>query len=361
MSTITPTDEQFRAIKAVDWWYKNNSKVPYVQGGYAGVGKSTIIPFIIDQLGLSMYQVRFCAFTGKAANVLRKKGLPASTIHSLLYIPYEDSEGKLKFKRQPVLSPDIALIVVDEASCVDTKLKKDLESYGIPVLYIGDCFQLPPVSKDQTNIMSNPNNILSEIHRQAADNPIIQIAHKVRNGDYIEYGRYGNTVLKVRARSMNDEWLVKASQIICGKNTTRHNLNRKVRRMKGIEYNYPIIGDKLICLKNNNENGLINGMMGTCNGFDLKKWELTFENDDEEIWNKLYIEPEIFEQSTNITYRKDVEQFDFGNVITCHKAQGSQFKSLLMFAEALGNDQEMRARWLYTAITRAEEKLIIVD
>jgi len=359
--SITPTDEQYKAISLIEYWFFNNPKAPFVLGGYAGVGKSTIIPFIIDQLKLGDYQVRFCAFTGKAANVLRNKGLCASTIHSLLYIPYEDASGKLKFKQQPTLSPDICLIVVDEASCVDTSLKSDLESYGIPVLYIGDCFQLPPVSKDQTNIMSNPNFILTEIHRQAADNPIIRLAHMIRKGEYIKYGSYDGLVLKVRANNMNDDWLLKSSQVICGKNTTRHNLNKKIRRLKGIDVNHPIIGDKMICLKNNNENGLINGMLGTCNEFNLKKWSMSFENDNEEIWNNLDIEPKIFEQDTDFKYSKFIEMFDYGYVITCHKAQGSQFEKGLIMNEPLGFDSEIRRRWEYTAITRYEKKVIIVD
>lgn len=361
MSTITPTDQQFKAISLVEYWFKSKqNNIPFILGGYAGVGKSTIIPFIIDQLGLSMGEVHFCSFTGKAANVLRKKGMPATTIHSLIYVPYEDSEGKLKFKRNPCLNRALKLLVVDESSTVYTKLKDDLESYGIPIIYIGDCFQLPPVSKDQTNIMSNPNFILTEIHRQAADNPIIQIAHQVRNGQYIKKGKYGDTVLKIGIDHLKDEWLLRASQVICGKNVTRHNLNRQIRRAKGLEYNHPIVGDKLICLKNNNDNGLINGMMGTCNSFDLKGWTLCFENDDDETWNGLEIDPEVFEMSNNIQYRKGVEQFDYGYVITCHKSQGSQFDNVLLFEEMLGTTDEMRRRWLYTGITRAAERIIIV-
>jgi len=360
MSDITPTDEQTKAIRLIAIWFKSKPRTPFILGGYAGVGKSTIIPFIVDFLKLEQHQVHFCAYTGKASLVLRKKEmLNATTIHRLVYVPYTDAEGKLKFKRNPALHTDLKLIVVDEASNVDTKLKTDLESYGIPVLYIGDCFQLPPVSKDQTNLMLKPNFILTEVHRQAADNPIIQVAHMIRNNKYVKFGRHGDTFL--RTKKLRDEWLLNASQIICGKNDTRHYWNRQIRRTGGVYEKYPVPGDKLICLKNNNDLGLINGMLGNCEAFNPKTWNLTFRNDDDEVWNYLNIEPDIFaDTKIEIKYHKEIDQFDYGYVITCHKAQGSEFDNVLVFEETLGRDEEMHRRWLYTAITRASSRLILI-
>jgi ATP-dependent exoDNAse (exonuclease V) alpha subunit len=362
MSDITPTDEQTKAIRLIAIWFKSKPRTPFILGGYAGVGKSTIIPFIVDFLKLEQHQVHFCAYTGKASLVLRKKEmLGATTIHRLVYIPYTDAEGKLKFKRNPAVSNELRLIIVDEASTVDTKLKTDLESYGIPVLYIGDCFQLPPVSKDQTNLMSKPNFILTEVHRQAADNPIIHVAHMIRKNQYVKFGRYGETFLRAKRTKLHDEWLLNASQIICGRNDTRNFLNRQIRRTAGTTEKYPVVGDKLICLKNNHDLGLINGMLGSCEAFDPKTWNLTFKNDDEEVWNYLNIEPDIFaDTKIEIKYHKEIDQFDFGYVITCHKAQGSEFDNVLVFEETLGRDEEMHRRWLYTAITRASSRLILI-
>jgi ATP-dependent exoDNAse (exonuclease V) alpha subunit len=363
---ITPTDHQMKAIKLIEYWFKNDPKTPFVMAGLAGTGKTSITPFIIDQLGLKSHQVHFCAYTGKASLLLNKRGLPATTIHRLVYIPYEDSEGKVKFKRNPCLSRDLKLICVDESSMVDVQIKKDLESYGIPVLYIGDNGQLPPISASQVSIMDNPNIILTEIMRQSLDNPIIRLAHSVRNGQFVPFGKHGDTCLKIPFNKLKDEWLLKADQVLCGLNRTRHNLNRQIRKamwydkLRGNVPNYPIISDRLICLKNNNDSGLINGMIGNCISFDSKTWELSFENDDEEIWHGLKIEPEIFDMSTNITYKKEIDQFDFGYVITVHKFQGSSAPNILLFEEALGKDEEMKRRWLYTGITRAENKLIIV-
>ena len=362
METIVPTDEQFKAIRLINIWFSSKPRTSFVMGGYAGVGKTSILPCIVEQLKLQDYQVHFCSYTGKASLVLRKKGmLNATTIHRLIYVPYLDAEEKLKFKRNPALSTELKLIIVDEASTVDTKLKNDLESYGIPVLYIGDCFQLPPVSKDQTNLMLNPNFILTEVHRQAADNPIIHVAHMIRKNQHVKFGKYGDSFLRTTRAKLQDEWLLNASQILCGRNDTRHFLNRQIRRIGGTTEKYPVVGDKLICLKNNYDNGLINGMIGNCEKFNPKEWTLNFKNDDDEIWNYLNIEPDIFaDTKEEIKYHKEIEQFDFGYVITVHKSQGSEFEKVLAFEEMLGRNEEMHRRWIYTCWTRSQSKLISI-
>lgn len=358
---ITPTDEQFGAIKAINKWFKSKYYEPFILGGYAGTGKSSLLPVIMDDLGLSFSDTRFCAYTGKAAMVLRKKGLLASTVHSLIYIPYEDKKGKLRFKLNPCLDSNIKLIIVDESSMIDSKLKRDLESYDIPVLYIGDHFQLPPINKDQVNLMTNPNYRLETIHRQAAGNPIIYVAHLVRQGYPIKYGVYGDSVKKTRFNSSIEEMMLKADQCLCGKNITRHNWNRNIRNKLGFISPYPEVNDKLICLKNNNENGLINGMIGRCMNFDEEDFCLTFQNDDNEIWNGLEIDRDIFDKQEKAEYNKDIEQFDFAYFITTHKAQGSQFDKVVLLEETLGRDEEMHRRWLYTAITRSIHRLLIIS
>ena len=320
--SISLTDEQNDAVKQIKIWFdrfRSSDQEPFILGGYAGTGKSTLLAFIIDHLGLNMDDVHFCAFTGKASLVLNKKGLPATTIHRLLYIPYEDKDGKIKFKKNPVLDPNLKLIVVDEASTVYTKLKNDLEYHGIPVLYVGDCYQLPPVSSDLTNLMLNPNCVLKTIHRQAAGNPIIAIAHAIRDGKTIVNGTYGDSVMKVSKSKMKDVWLSDVDQVLCGKNDTRHSLNSFIRKTKGINSPYPVVGDKMVCLKNDNESGLVNGMIGECTYFHLKDWEMSFTNDDAQQWNKLCIEKKVFDKVKEIKYSKEIQQFDYGNVLTVHK------------------------------------------
>ena len=89
------TDDQTSAIRATVNWYKNRRKVQQVFqiNGLAGTGKTSIIPYIIDDLGLDPDDVVFGTYTGKAALVLRKKGIPCRTIHSLIYELVKTEKG----------------------------------------------------------------------------------------------------------------------------------------------------------------------------------------------------------------------------------------------------------------------------
>jgi exodeoxyribonuclease-5 len=367
MADITLTDEQGMAVTLIKEWFSDKfaAKTPFILAGLAGTGKSTIVPYIIDDLGLQDNEVCYCAFTGKAAMVLRQKGLPATTIHSLIYKPLvsKDKNGveTVRFiKNLPEDMPlDICLIVVDEASMVGEVLKKDLESFGIPVLYVGDHGQLPPVSRDQINLMLNPNYRLETIHRQALDNPIIWVANQARLGKSIKYGSYGTTVQKITDRKVSLDLMKLASQILCGKNRTRTSLNNQIRTSKGMKLGLPMPSDKLICLKNNNMNGLINGMTGECMSYEEKTSKLSFRSDEGYEWLSVKIDDNIFRGEEPKKYDKEIEQFDFGYAITVHKSQGSQFQRVLLFEEYLGRGADHN-KWLYTAVTRAVDKLIIV-
>lgn len=362
--SITLTDEQGGAVKAITKWYKSvgdTFKYSFVMGGYAGTGKSTLVPFVVDSLGLDEKDLRFVAYTGKAAMVLRKKGLPATTIHSLIYRPRIDDQGKVTFHRRPFVELErVKLIICDESSMIGRAIRLDLESFGIPILYIGDHFQLPPVSKDQINLMERPDYRLETIHRQALDNPIVQVAHMIRTGEYVGYGRFGDSVMLVPEYKMKDDYLMAADQVVCGFNNTRRNLNAEIRRLKGFEGKYPQPEDKLICLKNNNENGLVNGMLGKCLHYNQETAVLSFVNDDEITYEGLDIDSEIFRCGTASPWEKGIEQFDFGYALTCHKFQGSEAGKVVVFEELFGDDEEMHRRWKYTAYTRASEKLIVV-
>lgn len=361
---ITLTDEQAGAVKAIKKWYDSvdsTFNTTFVLGGYAGTGKTTIVRFIVDELGLDDDEIRYVAYTGKASLVLRKKGLPATTIHGLIYRPRVDEFGKVSFVRRAYMDlEDIKLIICDESSMVSSTIKMDLESYGIPVLYIGDHFQLPPVSKDQINLMANPDYRLETIHRQSLDNPIIRLAHSVRMGEDVGYGRYGESCFVVPESRVQNEFLLSADQIICGYNNTRHALNYKVRNLLGFKSELPEPKDKLVCLKNNHELGLVNGMLGTCVSYDPRGCVLSFINDDEVTHEGLYVDDEIFLNKGTVQYQRGVEQFDFGYALTCHKFQGSEAAKIVVFEELFGRDDEMHRRWKYTAYTRASEKLMVV-
>lgn len=361
---ITLTPEQHQAVKLIKKWFtSHNKRIPFILAGLAGTGKTTIIKHAADELGIKEHQIRYCAFTGKAALVMKSKGMRATTIHSLIYEPRTDENKRVFFKKKSNLGIDVKLIICDESSMIGKIIQYDLESYGIPILYVGDHGQLPPVSDDTTNLMISPNFRLETIHRQALDNPIIWIANQARIGKFIKHGKYGSTVLKTPASKIGIETLKSANQIICGKNNTRKNINNQMRDYYGYKSIFPIAGDKLICLKNNSENGLVNGMSGKCVFFDEKKMNLDFRSDEDEMYFDLTVDKHIFANTKPEVYKynKMIDQFDFGYCITCHKSQGSQYDNVIVYEEKLGFDNELHSRWLYTAITRASERLIIIS
>ena len=361
---ITLSPEQYHAVKLIKKWFTgSHRKIPFILAGLAGTGKTTIIKHITNDLEIKDYQIKYCAFTGKAALVMKSKGMWATTIHSLIYEPRTDDMKRVTFVRKPNLGTDVKLIICDEASMIGKTIQADLESYGIPILYVGDHGQLPPVGDDITNLMLTPNFRLETIHRQALDNPIIWIANQARLGKYIEHGKYGSTVFKTTPEKIGIDSLKVADQIICGKNISRKNINSQMREYYGFESKYPEVNDKLICLKNNSQNGLVNGMTGKCVSFEVKGnlYRLNFESDEQETFSDLMIDHHIFNGTKADKYNKMIDQFDFGYCITCHKSQGSQYDKVVVYEERLGYDKDSHNRWLYTAITRAAEKLIIIS
>ena len=156
---IILTDEQESCAKKGVKWFRQGQKQTFEISGPAGTGKTTIIKYIIELLGLNMYEVLFVAYVGKAALQLTRSGVNGKTIHSAIYdfeletktdmdgLPLM-KDGKPikvpKFSLKPTLGPHIKLIVVDEGSMVSQSIAMDLESFGIPIIVLGDLQQLPP-------------------------------------------------------------------------------------------------------------------------------------------------------------------------------------------------------------------------
>ena len=357
---ITLTDEQNKAVHLIkNWFTTTERKFPFILAGLAGTGKTTIIKHITDDLDIKEYQIRYCAYTGKAARVMRTKGMYASTIHSLIYEPRVDKNKVVTFVKKNSLGVDVKLIVCDESSMIGKGIQADLESYNIPILYVGDHGQLPPIGNDATNLMLTPNYRLDTIHRQALDNPIIWVANQARQGKTLKFGKYGKTVFKAKPEQIGIDTLKNADQILVGKNVTRKHINDQMRDYYGFKSIYPELNDKLICLRNNSRNGLVNGMTGKCLAFDECDYRMDFETDEEEMYTNLLVDYHIFRGTKQEKYMNQIDQFDFGYAITVHKSQGSQYDNVIIYEERLGA-YDIHNRWLYTAITRAVEKLIII-
>lgn len=377
MSNIILEKEQQQAVDEATRWYNLANDKRFILAGLAGTGKSTIVDFIINGLGILKQDVAFATYTGKAALVLRRKGIPCKTIHKLIYTPEEDDEGNLKFTLNEKLERPYQLIVIDEASMVDSEIREHLESFNVPVLYIGDHGQLPPVSGAKENLLLKPNIKLEKIHRQAEGNPIIRLATMARKGIKIPYAKYGEGIFKVHRGQILDSHLLAAEQVLCGKNKTRIELNRRMRKALNFNdppeafYSTPQVGDKIICLKNNWNAGLVNGMVGIVSEvkpftpfkqeqIQFKDFDaLSFVNEDGEVFSNILFEPTSFLVEKPEINKKEFEYFDYGYAITVHKSQGSQYSNPIVYEEWLG-DPTFHAKWLYTAITRAADKLIIV-
>lgn len=363
--------EQQGAVDAVVKWFKSEPDKRFVLAGYAGTGKSTLIPFILRALKLDPDDgsAAFVAFTGKATLVLRSKGLPATTVHRLIYEPFTEDDGSITFIRRQMLDPAIRLIIVDEGSMVTEEMSKDLECYGIPVLYAGDSGQVEPVGSKNDALMANPTYALLKIHRQAEKSPIIRLATMIREGKNIPYGSYGRGVRKIHEADLNDDMYLNADQILCGTNDTRKAINTIVREHRGFNEDTLMRGEKVICLKNNWQLGLINGMIGTVQWPGTKGsgpfanliMKFGFKSDEGEEFNWLNVDALAVNASKNtqLVWRKDIQQFDYGSAITIHKSQGSQYNKVLIFEEKFGDSISHR-RLMYTATTRAIHGAIIV-
>lgn len=369
--------QQDEALKAVSAWLKEGRTPVFRLFGYAGTGKTTLARYFAEHVD---GEVLFAAFTGKAAQVLRSRGASnAKTIHSLIYRPrgeeeVEDEEtGKtsiapmFSINRQSPLAK-AALIVIDECSMVDEQLGKDLMSFGTPILVLGDPGQLPPVSGGGFFTNQEPDFLLTEIHRQARDNPIISIAMHVREGKELMYGDYG-TVQIIGRNEVNQEIVLGADQVLVGTNKTRRRYNQRLRELKGFTSDYPASGDKLVCLRNDPAKGLLNGSLWTVMSSSRETVKpginLMIRPEDDDMDRgaaKIKLLKAAFEETdTEIPWstRKRYDEFDFGYALTVHKAQGSQWNDVVLFDESWAF-RDTRERWLYTAITRAAQKLTIV-
>ena len=276
--------------------------------GYAGTGKSTIVRYAIDELGLepgASGGVLYAAFTGKAALVMTRKGTPASTIHSLIYRVSEASPQEIeKIKeeiaelerrlrlwvgRAPVRGiatalartpaqghPQAALHAQRANQCCATpscscstkcpwsgdEMARDLLAFGKPMLVLGDPGQLPPVKGEGAFTQCQPDVLLTESAppgRRERDHPSGDAGAREQADPLWRARRVRLEDAPQRRRRRRR--CCAAGQVICGKNATRQQLNLAMKQASGFAPCIrPASGEKIICLKNRNDLGLVNGM-----------------------------------------------------------------------------------------------------
>jgi exodeoxyribonuclease-5 len=357
--------EQAGAIDEVGRWLKKGEPQVFRLFGYAGVGKTTLARHIAEG---ARGETAFAAFTGKAALVMRAKGCAgATTIHALIYRASEGAEGAPTF----TLNADgpasrASLIVIDECSMVDAELARDLLSFGKPILVLGDPFQLPPVKGGGYFTDGAADVMLTQIHRQAQDNPIIRLSEIVRSGGELKDGAYGESRV-VRRAAIDAAQVLDADQVLVGVNKTRRVYNQRIRDLNGFAEPLPVAGDRLVCLRNDRTKGLINGGLWRVESLggvkkDFVRMTLRSEDEGARASVKVAVLKAFFEGTEAelaFTLRRESDEFDYGYALTVHKAQGSQWDDVMLFDESFAF-REHRARWLYTGLTRAARRLTLV-
>jgi exodeoxyribonuclease-5 len=346
-----------------------------VLGGSAGTGKTTLIRELVSSLkGLT----QVAAFTGKAVDVICRLGVPALTIHSLIYTPDKDKKGDLIFRLKPDdMLPKCDCLIIDEASMVPEDIYNDLvEHLDMPIVFVGDHCQLPPV-KGRFNIMSEPDIRLETPHRFAGR--IAKFANYVRQGSppeqfttdeqliFLPEGREDETVVLIsRWVLMNRDPVENLPdyQILAATNNERAGFNGRVRYLLG-RTGAPVKGDRIIFLLSNGR--IRNGQMA-----ELISWEE--QGKVIRATAKLESGKEYSFEARPCFGRglpKDpdrmpaVAYMDYGYCITTHKAQGSEFDRVVTWdvqgymREKLMEKNELH-RWQYTAATRAKKELVWV-
>src|SRR6185312_7130636 len=376
---MTPTNDQAKAIAAIVTWYKNpKSDQVFLLDGGAGTGKTTIIKFITDALKLK--RVSAAAYTGKAARVMRRKGVAgARTLHSLIYrLIRDEGHNRLVWalnEESDVLNAN--LVVLDEVSMVSHQMASDLLSFGKKVLVIGDVRgQLPPIEGTGAFEQRPPDYRLTELHRTAADSPVVRLAYRALHNKPLPLMDNGDVWVVPWNRGAIDIVSSVAPGgdrvLICGRNATRHRITRRYREQLGIadEWRPPISGEPLICCRNNYDFAILNGMGGyaladTRPDKKNKEWlRLDVQMEEEAVaLRDIVVDMNRFQQSYNDKVRlprtrRNVCEFDWAYALTCHKAQGSEWADVVVFAES-GAFRENANRWLYTALTRSCGKLTV--
>jgi exodeoxyribonuclease-5 len=462
---INPTDHQLSAVKLAASWYKDADSKRYMFesvrygdnecmlghgqdfffGGFAGTGKTAVLPHTLEAMGVSPEEVAFVAPTGKAAKVMGDKlrdfgiRVTPTTIHKLIYLPkranadriqslidslttqvvrcklgeqdmihYQvdtytvpeaeillkalhsdldramDNDDGPKFNLRPLedFPENVKLILCDEGSMVGLDLAQDLASFGRPILAFGDPGQLPPVNDHYGFDCEHPDAFLTEIHRQALDNPIIRLATAAREGKDLKIGDYGNGVRVVDRRNDVDTLnMEREAMVLCGTHLKRWTLTKKIRKELGYTETGPCIGEPLLFCKNSQKlEAMVNGTIVTnlTEHGDLKRGRASFElcvKDDEcgsgseytvKVAQALFEEHEArkrnaYTASSTEAFKakKECEQLDWGHVLTVHKSQGSQWDNVIVHDES-GAFRDAASRWLYTGITRAAKELTVV-
>ena len=395
------TRGQQLALDRFGEWFKVNKDTPAIFRlfGYAGTGKTTVAKHLAASIE---GKVIYGAFSGKAAVIMQKAGCTgAATIHSIIYRPVGgEAEAnklvtKLQEEKDPLKRKDLMrdietllnpkfvlnldgplseadLFIIDECSMVNAEMLKDILAFKKPLLVLGDPGQLPPVSGEGALTTAEPDVMLDEVRRQALDSPVLKLATDARLGRKTPFGRYGDSAI-VQGSIPDESFFENHDQVICGFNKNRLVLNSIYRELHSFHEEFPVETERLICLRNERSKGLLNGEMFSVEEFfeernlGLRMQLKSLDREGNPLFvNALaaYFQEYAFPgalQEINAYTRNNYSWFDFAYAVTCHKAQGSQWPSVFVFYDGFGwKEADVRRAWIYTAITRAGEKVTLM-
>lgn len=370
--------QQKEAIAEAVAWYKGwqdkkHQKQVFFLAGFAGTGKTSVAQTIAE-LCAPEHRVVYIAPTGKAASRLRQKGCQyAKTMHNFMYnVRGEDEDGDPIFIGKGATEERPLIVVLDEASMVGEYDNRQLLSYGYPILALGDIGQIPPVKAAAVYTESAVDFMLTDIMRQGADSNIVRASMFIRQGKRLPVREYED--VRVRAGSVSMEDLIDHSgedgQILCSFNKTRISLNNKIRNALGFKGRMPSVGEKIVCKYNQHGYNFMNGEQGIVVSYDTVP---DYEREDDDNYGmmislrsltdgkvrRVKFNPESFDESEEIRIAamKSVGGFDYGFALTVHSSQGSEWPKVLVVEEIMrGNDY---AKMMYTAVTRAQERLTV--
>ena len=336
-------------------------------GGYAGTGKTTCIRELCRRLpGFAVV-----APTGRAAAVLGRKGIPATTIHSRMYKAIPACHGRCARDRVECRCPIIGWekkdslecdgILCDESSMVNRQVHADLLSYGLQYIFVGDHGQLPPVPGERElalglppfNLMEAPDYRLEHIHRNSGEIP--RFAEYLRNdGAAARFRPHSDDVILTDVDDRDDLPILDVSHIICARNRTRIELNRHVRRRLGRNALVEP-GEVVMCLRNDHKSTtLCNGTLATV--LAAYPGRHAFDLDSEEgVFRGVRYDPGRFgrEPAKDGLRNGGPLPFDYGYASTSHAAQDATVDRVIVNIDTTRSAQLVNARQFYVSISRA--------
>lgn len=355
----------------------------FVLAGLAGTGKTTVLRTITERLDDAGRRWIAIAPTAKACRVLAMKGVPARTAHSVLYTYAgvdESPNATLLWDNKEETEADDIVVIVDETSMIDARLAAQIRSRARKILWVGDHGQLPPIG-DDPEILSRPNVVLETIHRQAAESPILRLAYRVRGGEALVSAARAEGIDVISfgsAASLAQAALDRRVDVtLVAKNDLRNRFNAAYRvGLFSLDANPPRLtkGERVVGLRNTHEANVWNG-----EGYSVVAKHAIDETDRARDCVRLDLIPDGLDESERLIgvpcwwraigagiskLQREVSELprgvavvDYGYALTTHKAQGSEFGSVVVVDDELPST-DMR-RWRYTAVTRAARSLAI--